>query len=258
MALVGFPNINFAASLRNIQSNAGMQRTAMSVPRPKFTFLVEMHVNPSALNSMTTQTTVGQFINNGIIYGQLKSIDYPKVKFEIDTLRSYNKYRKIYKRMGYEGGAITWHDDSTAMVESLVKEYISFYHESGNIGTPGSRGVVTDDRQFNTEQSITGPYTRDGMPFRQSLGLRLRPQYMRHFFDSITIYDLGTEPTKINIHTFHRPVIISFGHDTLDWYSSDLVVTNWSFEYEGYFFLTGQNVADYSDVLDYQLGGHGL
>ncbi len=258
MALVGFPVQNFAASLRNIQGNGGMQRSAMSIPRSKFTFLVEMHVNPNALNTMMAQTTVAQFITNGIIYGQLKSIDYPKVKFEIDSLRSYNKYRKIYKRMGYEGASITWHDDSTAMVESLVKEYISFYHETGSIGTPeGSRGIVTDDRQFNTEQAIIGPYARDGMSFRPSLGMKLRPQYMRHFFDSITIYDLGTEPTKINVHTFHRPVIVSFAHDTLDWYSTDLVVTQWSFEYEGYFFLTGQDVRNYSDILDYQLGGHG-
>src|ERR1051326_403709 len=239
MALAGFPSINFAASLRNIQSNAGSQRSGLMIPRPRFTFLIELHINPDALSSLSSQTTVAQYVTNGIIYGQLKSIDYPKPKFEIETLRTYNRYRKFYKRMGYDGGSIVWHDDSTAMVQSLVKEYINFYHETGNIGTAsGSNGIAVDDRQFNTEQGIVGAYVRDSMGTRQSLGLRLRPQYMRHFFDSITIYDLGTEPTKINVHTDRKSVVSGFGHDSLDWYSTDLVSTNWTFEYEGYFFVT--------------------
>lgn len=258
MALAGFPVINFSANLRNVQSNAGGQRTAMSLPRYKFTFLIEMQVNQDALNTLTAQTTVAQYIRNGFIYGQLKSIDYPKPRFEVETLRSYNRYRKVYKKMQYEGASIIWHDDSTAMIQSLIKEYVNFYSETGNIGTyGGSQGLVYDDRQFNTEQGIIGPNVRYGMSVRQSLGLKLRPQYMRHFFDMITIYDLGTEPTRINIHTFHRPVIVSFGHDNLDWYDTGLISTNWSFEYEGYFFTVGQDVANFADVLDLILGGDG-
>jgi len=258
MALAGFPVINFAASLRNIQSNAGSQRTAMALPRLKYTFLIEMHVNPSALNSLNAQTTVGDYIKDGYIYGQLKSIDYPKPRFEVETLRSYNRYRKVVKKMAYEPATIVWHDDSTAMVQSLIKEYVNFYSETGNIGTYGSsQGVIYDDGQFNTEQGIVGSNVRYGMNVRQSLGLKIRPQYMRHFFDSITIYDLGTEPTRINVHTFHRPVVVSFAHDNLDWYATDMVTTNWQFEYEGYFFTPGQDVADFADVLDNILGGDG-
>src|ERR1700733_4406165 len=103
MALAGFPTQNFAATLRNIvtPSLATTTRTAMALPRPKFTFLIEMNINPNVNFSLTAQTTVFNFINNGQIYGQLKSIDYPKPRFEIETLRSYNLYRKIYKKMDY-------------------------------------------------------------------------------------------------------------------------------------------------------------
>jgi hypothetical protein len=258
MALSGFPTINFAASLRNIQSNAGSQRTAMAIPRTKFSFVIELHVNPYALTSLSSQTTVNQYIQNGFIYGQLRSIDHPRVRFETETLRSYNRYRKIYKKMMYEPATIAWHDDSTSMIQAVAKEYINFYSETGNIGTYGSsQGVIYDDGQFNIEQGIVGSNVRYGMNIRQSLGLKIRPQYMRHFFDSITIYDLGSEPTRINIHTFHRPVITSFGHDNLDWSSAELVSMAWVMEYEGYFVTVGQDVANFSDVMDNLLGGHG-
>lgn len=257
MALVGFPTINFAASLRNVNSAPGTgARTALALPRLKFTFLIQMQVNPLALSMLSAQTTVSQFIYNGQIYGQLKSIDYPKVKFETDTLRSYNRYRKIYKKMMLDPCNITWTDDSTSMVSGLVKEYINFYHETGNIGTSGGNsGIGFDDTQFNTEQGIVGANVRANMGIRPSLGLKLRPQYQRTFFEYITIYDLGTEPTSIGTHTFHRPVITSFDHDNLDWYSTEIMNTSWNFEYEGYSSTIGQNVDDFSDVLDLVLGG---
>jgi hypothetical protein len=253
MALAGWPTQNFAASLRNIRSAAGINaRTAMALPRLKFTFLIELNINPSFNLATLGQTTVSTFINNGMIYGQLKSIDYPKPRFDTETLRSYNRYRKIYKKMEYEPATITWTDDSTSMIQSLIKEYINFYHETGNIG---SNNIASDDQQINLEQGIVGQGVRNGMDIRPSLGLKLRPQYMRHFFQSITIYDLGTEPTSVNVHTFNTPVILNFDHDNLDWYSTDMVNTRWTFEYENYFFTTGQNVNQFNAVLDQILGG---
>lgn len=254
MALAGFPVINFAAQLRNIRTPAGTSaRVAMAMPRPKFTFLIEMTLNPNVALALSAVTSVYNYISNGRIYGQLKSIDYPRPRFDVETLRSYNRWRKIYKKLGYEPATITWTDDSTSMVQSLVKEYINFYHETGNIG---STNIVADDRQINTEVGIVGPNVRDGMSVRPSLGLKLRPQYMRHFFESITIYDLGTEPTSINVHTFNTPVILGFDHDNLDWYDGNgLINQRWQFEYESYYFATAQNVDQFADVLDKILGG---
>ncbi len=253
MALSGWPVANFASSLRNLRSpsNPGV-RQALAIPRQKFTFLIEMTLNPSGNFSTTALTSVFNFVNDGRIYGQLKSIDYPKPRFEVETLRSYNRYRKIYTKLAYEPATIVWTDDSTAMVQSLIKEYINFYHETGNIG---STNIASDDQEINTEVGIVGNNVRTNMGIRPSLGLKLRPQYMRHFFESITIYDLGSEPTSINVHTFNTPLIINFDHDNLDWYSTDMINTRWTFEYESYFFTTAQNVDQFATILDQILGG---
>jgi hypothetical protein len=258
MALVGFPVINFAASLRNINASAGTgARVAMAIPRSKYTFLIQMQINSNALTSNSAQTNVSQYVQNGQIYGQLKSIEYPKPKFEVDTLRSYNRYKKVYKKVSYDAASMVWHDDSTSMVTGLIKEYMNFYHETGNIGTEGSSGTVFDDSQMSTEAGVfsIGSGVRTNMSSRPSLGLKLRPESMRHFFDYITIYDLGTEPNSVNTYTFHRPVITSFGHDPLDYYANDLVSTPWLFEYEGYYNTVGQSVEVFNDVLDLVLGG---
>jgi hypothetical protein len=254
MALAGFPVVNFAASLRNTISAPGTQaRVAMAIPRPKYTFLIEMTLNPNASLSLSALTNVFTFVDNGKIYGQLKSIDYPRPRFDVETLRSYNRWRKVVRKMSYEPATIVWTDDSTAMVQSLVKEYINFYHETGNIG---STNIASDDRQINTDTGIVGPGVRDGMGIRPSLGMRLRAPYIRHFFESITIYDLGTEPTSINVHTFNTPVFLGFDHDDLDWYDGfGMVNQRWQFEYESYFFTTAENVDQFSDVLDKILGG---
>jgi hypothetical protein len=255
MALAGFPVVNFAASLRNVNTPAGINpRIALALPRPKYTFLIEMQLNPYAL--INAQTNVSDFLSNGQIYGQLKSIDYPKPKFEIETLRSYNRWRKFYKRVHYDAATLVWHDDSTSMVTALMKEYMNFYHETGSIGTLGSGGAATDDAQMNTEAAQIGDGVRTSMNTRQSLGQKLRPQSMRHFFDYITIYDLGTEPTSVNTHTFHRPIVTSFEHDNLDWYSTELVTTPWTLEYENYYFTIGQSADDFSNIFDLVLGGN--
>lgn len=254
MALAGFPVINFAASLRNLNAQVGTRpRIALATPRHKYTFLIEMQLNPNAL--INAQTNVSTYINNGQIYGQLKSIDYPKPRFEIETMRSYNRYRKFYKRQHFDPATIVWHDDSTSMVTSLMKEYLNFYFDNGNINTAGNSGPAFDDTQMNTESGIVGQGVRTNMANRQSLGQKIRPQSMRHFFDYITIYDLGTEPTSINTHTFHRPIISGFEHDNLDWYSTDLIATPWTLEYENYYFTVGQSVDNFANVLDLILGG---
>lgn len=258
MALAGFSSINFAASLMNINTAPGVgARIAMATPRHKYTFLISMQINPYALTALNAQTTVSQYIYNGQVYGQLKSIDYPRVKFDVETLRTYNKYRKITKKIMYDPITITWHDDSTSMVSGLVKEYINFYSQTGDIGTPGGSALNTfDDTQFNTEQGIVGDDVRSNMNIRQSLGIRLRPQYMRTFFEYITILDLGTEPTSVNSITLHRPTITNFDHDNLDWYDGTGMMTErWNIEYEGYYSVIGQNVDLFSDVLDLVLGG---
>jgi hypothetical protein len=256
MALAGWPAFsqNFASNLRNLRTSAGTDaRVAMAIPRPKFTFLIEMTLNPYASIALSDTTSVVDYIKNGHIYGQLKSIDYPRPRFDTETIRSYNRYRKVYKKMQYDPATLVWTDDSTSMIQSLMKLYISFYHETGSIG---STNVANDDQEINTELGIIGSSVRTGMSVRPSLGMKLRPQYMRHFFQSITIYDLGTEPTSIGVHTFNTPVIINFDHDGLDWYSTDMVTTRWTLEYESYFFATSQNVDDFSGVLDTILGGN--
>jgi hypothetical protein len=254
MALAGFPVINFAADLMFVNAPAiAVPRIPMATPRHKYTFLIELQPNPNAF--INPITNAQDFLNNGRIYGHLKSIDYPKPQFEIETLRTYNRYRKLYKRLQYGSASLVWHDDSTSMIAALMKEYIYFYHHTGGIGTQGSSGAAFDDTQMNTETGIVGYGVRTNMGVRASLGQKLRPQSMRHFFDYITIYDLGTEPNCVNTHTFHRPIIANFEHDNLDWYSTELISTPWVMEFENYYFTVGQSVDNFSNVLDLILGG---
>ncbi len=268
----GFPFINYASERITLRP--------MMVPRQKYTYGVEFHINEDALLDGVAITNISKFVTNGNLYTQLKRIDHPKPGFAVETLRSYNKYVKLPTRMEYPPASMTFDDDNTSITAALIKEYINFYSHAGDVGTQLiSAGNTSDagpvrppnfnssfaDSSFSLDDPNVGynhlisnsatDQPRAFMNTRPSLGLRLKPNYKRHFFDSIVIYDLGTEPNSVNIYYFYKPVITTIDHaglDTEDRTSKVEITIN--FEYENYYFAVGRNRVEVADAVELLTG----
>lgn len=268
----GFPFMNYASERVNLRP--------LMVPRQKYTYMVEFHVNEDALLDGIAVTNLKKFLNNGNMYTQLKRIDHPKPSFAVETLRSYNKYVKLPTKMEFPAASMTFDDDTTSITAALIKEYINFYSHSGDVGsvllTDGNTSKVGPVRppNFNTafgsdafsfdqpnvgyNHLITNAETdepRSHMNSRHSMGLKLKPNYKRHFFNSIVIYDLGTEPNSVNIYYFHRPVFTAINHDGLDTEDrTSKVEVTVNFEYENYYFALGRSTSEVADAVELLTG----
>ena len=256
----GWPYVNYAQEDRNFQSNGNEPRSStLSIPRYKYTWLAEFQINERVFENPVTN--IREFLNNGKLYVQLLSVDHPKPKLELETLKSHNKWIKIPKQIQFNPASMTFHDDATATVMALWKEYLNFYSHSATIGDVISGGTVSNIRSSNEMNSyqfthlLTGEEVRARMSDRPSLGMKLKANDMRHFFEAVTIYDLGTEPDGINVYWFHHPVITDWDHENLDKENStDLVRVTANFEYEGYYFTVGQNRSRIRDWITQILG----
>lgn len=245
MSLNGWPFNNAAADGRNFTAQPFQNtRVAMMMPRAKFTFLIEFQINVFALQTGVAQTDLGRYIQNGKIYFNLKSIDLPKISFKTEKIRAYNKERILTTKLEYPPCSMVFQDDSTSMTASLIKEYIAFYHETGDIGTDVASGQsrLRDDAKFsNSDQLFDGTDMRSESDKRPSLGMKLREDPNRNFFDGITVYNLGTEPDSINIYYFYHPTFNNIDSDVLDY--EERTVKNgftFNFEYESFYFTVGQ------------------
>ncbi len=248
----GWPFVNYAQEERNLQSAPGNSASALSIPRFKFTWLVEFTLSPRALDNPVTN--LGDFINDGgRLYTHLLSIDHPSPTTKIEKLRSYNKWIIIPTQIEYPQATMTFHDDSTSVVQALWKEHLNFYTHQATIGDTISGLEVNTNLGGSTRESNSYQYTddltatdggemRSSMGRRPSLGMRLKPNDGRHFFETIKIADLGTEPDGINVYFYHRPMITGWAHDNLDKEdrTGNVRVTA-TFDYEGYYYTIGQN-----------------
>ena len=252
----GWPFVNYAQRDRNLNTDS----RPLSIPRFKFTYLVEFQLNPEVVRNPVTN--INEFERNGRIYTHLKTIDYPRATHVYETLRSYNKYIKIPMKAEYPAASMTFDDDSTSIIQTLWKEYENFYTHAGSIGdnlsagTVSNLGATNDANSFQLSDILVGEEVRANMDTRPSLGMKLKANDQRHFFEAITIYDLGTEPQGINVHWFHRPVFTSWEHVALEKEDrTGKVEITVPFEYEGYYFAVGQNrgrIRDFmSRVLDF-------
>jgi len=263
----GWPFVNYAFNDRVSATNP------LVIPRLKYTYLVEFHINPAAFSLLTKETNLVRFINNGKMYIQLKRIDHPKPSLNTETLRSYNKYVKLPTKVEFQPASMTFDDDSTSMTAALIKEYMSFYSHMGNVGfeiASGSLEGKTDlqsgfgNDSFSYDQPNVGynhlvangdTEPRKWMNIRPSVGLKLKSNNRRTFFDNIVIYDLGTEPDSVNVYYFYKPVITNIDHGNLDTEDrTSKVEVNMTFEYENYYFVLGQNRDKIADIIERATG----
>lgn len=247
----GWPVVNYAQDWRNLQSAPGNIASALSIPRFKFTWMVEFHFSPRALDNPVTN--LNEFVDDfGKLYVHLISIDHPQATIKTEKLRSYNKWINVPTQVEYPAASMTFHDDSTSIVQALWKENLNFYTHQATIGNSfsglenkASLAHTNDRRAYQFTEDLTatdGGEMRSSMGTRPSLGMRLKPNDGRHFLESIAIADLGTEPDGINLYWFHNPMLTGWAPDNLDKEdrTGNSRVTT-SFDYEGYYFTIGQN-----------------
>jgi len=247
----GWPFVNYAQDARNLQAAPGNSASALSIPRFKFTWSVEFTFSPRAFDNPVTN--LRELVDdNRRLYVHLLSIDHPQATFKTEKMRSYNKWIIIPTQVEYPQATMTFHDDSTSTVQALWKEHLNFYTHQATIGDSLSG---TDRRsnlsgvgeyqsyQFSDKLTATdGGEMRSAMGRRPSLGMKLKPNDGRHFFESIVIADMGTEPDGVNVYWYHNPMITSWAHDNLDMEDrTGNVRVQASFDYEGYYFTIGQN-----------------
>jgi hypothetical protein len=261
--LVGWPFVNYAVNLRRWGSDAGGTSTRISIntPRHKHTWFAEFVMGPGVVDMLTNVAT---FLEDGTLYSNLKKTDLPKPKIVTDKLRGYNRTYNIQKKIEYEPLTMRFYDDSTSMVMALVKDMIAFVNYSGELG--GDRRQTNPGTVYNTEFSKfsynhtgvqalagnAGDTIRSQMDTRPSLGMKLR-ECSRMFFESIIIYDLGTEPDSINIYTYYNPSLIAVEPEDRDQGESGVVEVSLIFEYENYSLSTGQPKNAIQGNIDQQL-----
>lgn len=256
---IGWPVVNYAQEERNFHTTFNGRQGPLSIPRFKFTYLVEFKINSRIAENPVTN--LDRFLTDGKLFTQLKRIDHPKPEIKYETLRSYNKWIKVPTVVEFQGASMTFDDDSTSVVQSLWKEYLNFYSHLASVGENIGAGILSNlsssnaINEYQFTDKLTGQEMRAGMSRRHSLGMKLKANDMRHFFESIVIYDLGTEPDAINVYWFHRPVITVWDHENLDKEDrTGKVEVTANFEYESYYWTFGQNRGRLRDYIQQILG----
>lgn len=255
---IGWPFVNFGMEMRGTQTERGPSRISMVYPRRKFTFLVEFFINPRVWDNGRVQTNIQTFIQNGRLLTTLKSIDHPKLSFENEKIRSYNKWVIVPTKVDYPSASMTFHDDNTSISSALIREYRSYYQHAGTMGTTAVvNGSLnnTNIEEFRYSSILLGEDVRSEMNIRPSMGMRLRPNNGRHFFDLIRLYDLGSDPDSVNVYTYLYPVITTVDHDPLDYEDrTGHLGINISFDYEDYYHMVGLNNSEFHDIIEQHLG----
>jgi hypothetical protein len=256
----GWPFINYAQEARGFQTAGGQQSVPISIPRFKYTWLAEFQINPRVFENPSTN--LEEFLKDGKIYTQLLSIDHPSPKIKTEKIRSYNKWITVPTQVEYDIATMTFHDDSTSVTSALWKEHLNFYtHQASigdtisGIGANANLGSQSESNSYQFGNALVGGDVRAKMDERPSLGMRLKANDMRHFFDAIVLYDLGTEPDGINVYWYHHPMINAWNHENLDKEDrTGNVRISASFDYEGYYFAIGQNRDNLSGYIKTILG----
>jgi hypothetical protein len=253
----GWPFHNHAMEVRGTQSVRGPSRQSIVYPRAKFTFVVEFFINPRALDPTRMQTNLSEFLNSGRIFAPLRSIGHPQTSINVEKIRSYNKNVLIPTRVDYAPSSMGFHDDNSSIAMALWREYRAYYQHEGTLGTTSVKNGTPERSsvdEFRSGNQLTGKDVRSEQSSRPSLGMTLRANDGRHFFDAIRVYDLGADPDSVNVYTYINPMITSMSHDGLDYEDrSGQVGIDFSFEYEGYYHLTGLNNSNFHDAIHLQL-----
>ena len=213
---------NYAAKIRAL--DAGV-RASLVLPRRPFTFIVEFvfgnHINRDLLASNARGVTAS-----------IKAAEKPGFTYETEVLNAYNTPRIITKRVVTKDTTITFYDDATSYVTGMLRAYRAHMTYAGMVqdasevipaAAEGSgywnRPTSKGETAVPAVASLAGAETEDGTEVTNASTLPsfgLRPLSVP-FFETIRIYDLGSEPASINVYTLINPVIKEVNMPTLDY-----------------------------------------
>lgn len=180
-----------------------------AVPKSKFTYFVRFHRAVGNSNSSWDQIL-------GLV---VKSLDKPKINFDLETLNQYNKKRIVQKRAEFQPMGVRLHDTIDNRVLQMFNDYYNFYYgDRRNSSDDEWFYDVTLDEFINTGQ--WGFVSPSGEP-NQS-----------YFFSKIEVIQFynGVYDQFDLIH----PKLSSFDPDDLDYANTDSPCEiQLTFEYEG-------------------------
>jgi hypothetical protein len=233
-----FPSVNYGSQIRGFESGqTNATAPIMSIPRPKYTWFCLFNINPEAITSGFNEA-----VSTGKILASTKTIDHPQFSYNIEKMRNNNTVRNVPTRIEYKPISVGLFDDTTSHIAGMLKNYRNFYHYTGAAGS----SIDFGDR--------LGENSREGnLP---SVGMRVRPG-ARHFFSSISIFDLGTAPQSVNVYHIVNPVISDVTWDNLDYEDrSGKTGITLTLEYEGFYELIAEPMTKYGFIFS-QIGKGG-
>lgn len=250
-----WPNNNFGVQNRmfnSVSRDGGNEPVPMAIPRFKFTWFADI-----VLSGAAAITNLGELgLKQGHLYTHLKGVDHPKPTFKTETLNSYNRRYKLQTKMEMPAFTMTFHDDTTGFALALQKELINHANWVGGMG--GVSGNLTQNvhhglNQYNMGNSGVSSFIqpdRVEVESRPSLGMKLL-SCSRTWISHIIIYDLGTEPSSINVYVYQNPFLTGVEHSALDTYDrTGFGEMTFSFEYENFFSMVGQSQRNVREFVD--------
>tara|TARA_B100000745_G_C20146537_1_gene393178 strand:- start:798 stop:1970 length:1173 start_codon:yes stop_codon:yes gene_type:complete len=174
------------------------------VPRNSFSFFIEFGFNEEAVGDSKLQ-----WVRDSIQVGNsayVKSFTKPSYQIEIEKIRAYNKPYHLKKRIEYKELSLVLYDDNRSVSRDFVELYRNYYGQTGN---PSPTGTSPED----VSNPVATPRSSGG----ENMGLKTRTNADRNLLNYIRIYDLGTDPTNVQIYTIFNPVITGIDSSALDY-----------------------------------------
>ena len=144
----------------------------------------------------------------------VKTAEPPKPTFDTEIVDQYNKRRIIQKKITWDPITITFHDDSSSIVYSVLVDYMSYYYKEFSNTEPTDWNLDTVTNLVNGED------------------WGYRANVLKYYFQNISlIWMSGGRGTRMRLI---HPIITNIQFDQLDYADGstplEIAVT---FEYEG-------------------------
>jgi len=204
------------------------------VPKLKFEHFVTFTLSTDAENGTAQPATsdkVSRFPtvpNVERMAALVKTVDYPSMSIDTQTINQYNKKRIVQKKIEYDKITMVLHDVADGRTLELWKRYYNYYYKDGADNIRAS--LLTTPGSNSTElPPATTIGTEDADPtFYKNYGLR--PVNMP-FFESIELYYIhGKTYDKV---TLIKPKVTDFKHDAINYEDmSGMMSLTFTIEYE--------------------------
>jgi hypothetical protein len=127
----------------------------------------------------------------------VKSVDLPKFSMDVKTINSYNKKSIVQTAIKYEPVSITFHDDSSNIVNRLWNDYYTYYYRDSDYSKESYQ-------QYHINTGVYAARTDDRW------GYTIRNSGLEPFLRNIQIFSLHNK--RFIEYTLINPYITSWRH----------------------------------------------